>query len=83
MTEPLPIYGLNEIVKQCHSFNELVLFFYFFLDPGIEYVIEPPRSPEILIPQSIIPQELDKQDYILVGSKCFCIKNLKQTLLSP
>ncbi|EFX68039.1 hypothetical protein DAPPUDRAFT_218385 [Daphnia pulex] len=36
--------------------------------PGIEYVIEPPRSPEMpALPQSIIPQELDKHDYTLVG----------------
>lgn len=39
------------------------------IDPGIEYVIEPPRSPEIPSPQSIIPQELDKHDYTLIGSK--------------
>nr|CAH0112886.1 unnamed protein product [Daphnia galeata] len=36
--------------------------------PGIEYVIEPPRSPEIpALPKSIIPQELDKHDYTLIG----------------
>ncbi|XP_057372974.1 protein lin-52 homolog [Daphnia carinata] len=37
--------------------------------PGIEYsVIEPTRSPEVpSLPQSIIPQELDKHDYTLIG----------------
>ncbi len=40
-----------------------------YVDPGIEYVIEPPTSPEIQSPQSIIPQELDKHDYTLIGSK--------------
>lgn len=43
----------------------------FITDPGIEYaVIEPSRSPEIpALPQSIIPQELDKHDYTLIGRK--------------
>lgn len=38
------------------------------LDPGIGYVIEPPTSPEVPSPQSILPQELDKHDYALIGS---------------
>lgn len=47
----------------------MVFYANFKIDPGIEYVIEPPRSPEIPLPQSIIPQELDKHDYTLIGSK--------------
>lgn len=48
------------------------------LDPGIEYVIEPPRSPEIpALPKSIIPQELDKHDYTLIGRKTYLKVNFK------
>ena len=46
------------------------------IDPGIEYVIEPPRSPEIpALPKSIIPQELDKHDYTLIGRKTYLLKS--------
>jgi len=38
-------------------------------DPGIEFVMEAPRSPDPVAIPSVIPQEMDKQDFTLIGSK--------------
>ena len=70
----LPIFGRKEVVI---IFLQLLRFTKHFnqnnvlqKDPGIGYVIEPPRSPDCEIPQqSVIPQEMDKQDFTLIGSK--------------
>jgi len=35
--------------------------------PGIEFVMEAPRSPDPVAIPSVIPQEMDKQDFTLIG----------------
>ena len=37
-------------------------------DPGIEFVMEAPRLPDPKPIPSVVPQEMDKHDYTLIGS---------------
>ena len=63
-------------------FIQFVLWFLSDPDIGIGYVIEPPStSLELPSPQSILPQELDKHDYALIGSMHLKENNKKYNLL--
>lgn len=40
------------------------------LDPDIGFNIEPLRSPEVAPNPPVVPQEMDKHDFTLIGSEC-------------